>query len=97
MQADGRSNGIFPTDIRIRKQKRVANATVRRKRNMEKQSKKTYRYLIFDADHTLLDYTADEREAFIKTYGEIDIPVQEELLRKSHFFFGERMDESGPV
>ncbi len=27
---------------------------------------KRYRYLIFDADHTLIDFEADEREAFKK-------------------------------
>lgn len=25
---------------------------------------KRYKYLIFDADHTLIDFAADEREAF---------------------------------
>ncbi len=45
--------------------------------------KKRYEHLIFDADHTLLDYLADERSAFVALYNELEIPVDEELLALS--------------
>ena len=35
---------------------------------------KRYRYLIFDADHTLIDFEADEREAFKKIFAECGTP-----------------------
>lgn len=40
---------------------------------------KKYKYLIFDADHTLLNYHADERKAFQKLYEDLDMPFTEEL------------------
>ena len=39
-----------------------------------------YKYLIFDADHTLYDYIADELQAFRDLYAELGMPVTEELL-----------------
>ena len=39
---------------------------------------KKYKYLIFDADHTLLNYHADERAAFQKLYEELGMPFTEE-------------------
>ncbi len=41
---------------------------------------KKYKCLIFDADHTLLDYLADERAAFETLYDELHIPKTDELL-----------------
>lgn len=41
---------------------------------------KRYTHLIFDADHTLLDYLADERTAFFALYHKLGMPVTEELL-----------------
>ena len=31
--------------------------------------KTRYKYLIFDADHTLIDFDADERRAFFAAFG----------------------------
>ena len=42
-----------------------------------------YKRLIFDADHTLLDYLADERDAFIATYTALGMPISEPLLALS--------------
>ena len=41
---------------------------------------KKYKYLIFDADHTLYDYIADELQAFRDLYAELGVPVTDELL-----------------
>lgn len=41
---------------------------------------KNYKYLIFDADHTLYDYIADELQAFRDLYAEISLPITGELL-----------------
>ncbi len=41
---------------------------------------KKYKYLIFDADHTLYDYIADELQAFRDLYAELGLPVTDELL-----------------
>ncbi len=46
---------------------------------------KQYAYIIFDVDHTLLDYTADEKAAFKRVYERIGLSVSEELLDISHF------------
>ena len=41
---------------------------------------KTYKVLIFDADHTVIDYTKDERVALKKILPSIGIEVTEEVL-----------------
>ena len=41
---------------------------------------KQYTHIIFDADHTLLDYLADERQAFITLYRDLGMPITDELL-----------------
>ena len=41
---------------------------------------KKYKYLIFDADHTLYDYIADELQAFRDLYAELGLHVTDELL-----------------
>ena len=46
---------------------------------------KKYKYLIFDADHTLYNYIADELQAFRDLYAELDIPVTEELMALSRY------------
>ena len=38
------------------------------------------KYLIFDADHTLIAYREDEREAFKRLYLHFGVPISEELL-----------------
>lgn len=57
--------------------------------------KKKYKYLIFDADHTLLDYIADEGAAFLRLYTELEIPIEEELLRLSRHFSETVWTEAG--
>lgn len=42
-----------------------------------------YTCLIFDADHTLLDYLSDEKAAFAALYRELDMPYSEELANFS--------------
>ena len=44
---------------------------------------KHYTHLIFDADHTLLDYVADELAAFRVVYNQIGLPISDELLHFS--------------
>lgn len=41
---------------------------------------KKYTHLIFDADHTLLDYLADEKTAFCTLYQKLGMPITDELL-----------------
>lgn len=41
---------------------------------------KKYKYLIFDADHTLYDYIADELQAFRDLYTELGLPITDELM-----------------
>lgn len=41
---------------------------------------KRYQYLIFDADHTLYDYIADEYAAFRALYAELGLPISDALL-----------------
>ena len=38
---------------------------------------KRYRYLIFDADHTLIDFEADEREAV--SYTHLTLPTKQRV------------------
>ena len=44
---------------------------------------RNYEYLIFDADHTLLNYLADERAAFCALYEELGMERTEALLKES--------------
>ncbi len=57
--------------------------------------KKTYKCLIFDADHTLLDYVADEYAAFERVYKKIGMPIAEVLLEDSRRFSEETWTEAG--
>ena len=45
--------------------------------------KKKYSYLLFDADHTLLNYLADERGAYEDLYVKLGVTISEELLKAS--------------
>ena len=60
-----------------------------------KRKKKHYKCLIFDADHTLLDYVADEYAAFTKVYREIGMPTASLLLEDSRRFSEETWTEAG--
>ena len=46
--------------------------------------KKDYKFLIFDADHTLLDYGKDEKSALWRTFKGIGVPPSEELVSRAH-------------
>ena len=59
------------------------------------RKKKNYKYLIFDADHTLLNYIADEQAAFVRVYEEIGMPTAEVLLEDSRRFSEETWTEAG--
>ncbi len=56
---------------------------------------KGYKLLIFDADHTLLDYLADERAAFVALYDELSYPQTEEILAFSRFASESTWTEAG--
>jgi len=59
------------------------------------RKKKQYKCLIFDADHTLLDYVADEYGAFERVYREIGMPTASLLLEDSRRFSEETWTEAG--
>lgn len=59
------------------------------------RKKKTYKCLIFDADHTILDYVADEYSAFSRVYEEIGMPTADVLLEDSRYFSEETWTEAG--
>lgn len=56
---------------------------------------KRYECLIFDADHTLLDYLADERSAFVALYDELGINPTDELLAFSRHASESTWTEAG--
>lgn len=47
---------------------------------------KKYKYLIFDADHTLLHYIKDETSAFEDLYKELGLAYTKELAKASRFY-----------
>lgn len=44
---------------------------------------KKYTHIIFDADHTLLNYLTDEKQAFLALYRRLGLPITDELLAVS--------------
>ena len=54
-----------------------------------------YKYLIFDADHTLLNYIKDELTAFTSLYQEIGLPITENVLKKSRRYSEEEWTNAG--
>ncbi len=54
-----------------------------------------YRYLIFDADHTLIDYTADEREALLRIFSEIGLKTTDEMLARAQYLSEFTWSEAG--
>ncbi len=56
---------------------------------------KKYKCLIFDADHTLLNYLADERAVFCRLYERLGVPISEELLKASRKYSEETWTEAG--
>ncbi len=59
------------------------------------RKKRTYKCLIFDADHTILDYVADEYAAFTRVYEAIGMPMADVLLEDSRRFSEETWTEAG--
>ena len=57
--------------------------------------KKKYKYLLFDADHTLLNYLADERGAYEDLYAKLGVPISEELLKASRKHSEEAWTDAG--
>ena len=41
-----------------------------------------YKFLLFDADNTLLDFTKAEREGITKTFQELHIPLDDALRQR---------------
>lgn len=56
---------------------------------------KSYKRLIFDADHTLLNYLADERAAFMRTYAILGMTTTDELLQLSRHASESAWTEAG--
>lgn len=62
---------------------------------MTMRKKRTYKCLIFDADHTILNYIADEYAAFTRVYEAIGMPIADVLLEDSRRFSEETWTEVG--
>ncbi|MBQ9729850.1 MAG: HAD-IA family hydrolase [Clostridia bacterium] len=56
---------------------------------------KNYEWLIFDVDHTLLNYTADERVALIALFEENGLEVDEERLSRCQFLSEDSWTNAG--
>lgn len=56
---------------------------------------KKYKYLIFDADHTLIDFEADEREAFKKIFAECGWTATGEMLTECRMWSVRTWDDAG--
>lgn len=54
-----------------------------------------YRCLIFDADHTILDYKEDEKNAFSRLFSALRIPFDEGMLTRAHVLSEEAWTEAG--
>ena len=54
-----------------------------------------YDYLIFDADHTLVDFDRDERAAFARTFAHFGAPYTEEDLSRARALSDIVWDEQG--
>ena len=56
---------------------------------------KEYTHIIFDADHTLLNYLADEKQAFLGLYQALGMPITDELLALSRVSSESAWTEAG--
>lgn len=54
-----------------------------------------YTCLIFDADHTILDYKEDEKKAFSRLFISLNIPFDEGMLDRAHTLSEEAWTEAG--
>ena len=57
--------------------------------------KKKYEAIVFDADHTLLNYIADEKSAFARLYAYMGVPFDEELWLASRRASEETWTDAG--
>ncbi len=57
--------------------------------------RKDYKYLIFDADHTLIDFDADERRAFYAAFAAAGVPVCEREVEACWRFSAENWRKLG--
>lgn len=68
----------------------------REKKNLRNERiMKRYRYLIFDADHTLIDYKADELAAFARLFAAAGLTADEKALDRCHFLSEKTWTETG--
>lgn len=56
---------------------------------------KEYTHIIFDADHTLLNYLADEKQAFLGLYKDLGMSITDELLALSRVSSENSWTEAG--
>ena len=56
---------------------------------------KKYKAIVFDADHTLLNYIADEKSAFVRLYAYMGVPFDEKLWQSSRRHSEETWTEAG--
>ena len=56
---------------------------------------KKYNYLIFDADHTLIDYTADEKDALVRLFSEIGLATSDDVLARAQYLSEYTWTETG--
>ena len=54
-----------------------------------------YNYLIFDADHTLIDYIADEKDALVRLFSEIGFAVNGDMLARAQYLSEYTWTETG--
>ena len=59
------------------------------------QQTTTYKYIVFDADHTLLNYLLDERSAYKRLYQNLGVEISEELLKQSRKHSEEAWTDAG--
>lgn len=59
------------------------------------QRLRDYKYILFDADHTLLNYLADERGAYERLYASLGVKQSEELLLASRKHSEESWTDAG--
>ena len=56
---------------------------------------KRYKYLIFDADHTLIDFAADEREAFKRIFAECGVETSGAMLDRCRWWSEKTWEDAG--
>jgi 2-haloacid dehalogenase len=59
------------------------------------ERKRKYDWLIFDADHTVLNFLADEKDAFCALYNELRVEITGELLSASRLASEETWTQAG--